>query len=383
MEIDEQEFYFTGNEIYSHPNYNFNTDENDIAIIKLKSTIQFNKYADAITLPGQGLQYEQGLWCTISGWGKTEKEDHPNILQIATVVTHPDNLCKSEDFYGTKIKKMMFCAGSQLGGSDSCQGDSGGPLVCEVTDQKDYVFSVQYGIVSYGIGCGVADKPGVYTKLSEFHDWINETLNSPDRPEDKNLRLRMSNNEDILGDQEKKNICSLPHPTELCVKGKGPADEFCKKIARAAGNSNKPLCLRNRTCTFHVNQPSSGDVYVSLSKTNSDGIIHSCSNNDLHVVEPNFTSDLTDARKDTSVDGPNWRPLGINPCGLIDDSVKKVEFKSSSKKVVGGEITERGQLPWQVGLYRKPIDADDDFKLFCGGSIITKQHILTAAHCFT
>ncbi|KAL1459824.1 hypothetical protein WDU94_011777 [Cyamophila willieti] len=382
IEVDEQEFYFTGDDVYSHQNYNINTDENDIAIIKLKGTIEFNKYAQPITLPGQGLTYEGNLYCTISGWGRTEKEDHPNILQVATIITFDEDLCKSERFYGTKIKNMMLCAGSQLGGSDSCQGDSGGPLVCEVMDPKNYVFSIQYGIVSYGIGCGVADKPGVYTKLTEFHDWINETLKSSERLQDKNLSLRLSKNVmDILGDQEKENICSLPHPTELCIRGKGPADEFCKKIARAAGHSTKPMCFRNGTCTFHVNQSSPGDAYISLSKTTSDGVIHACSNNDLHIIDPNYSSDITDARKDNFAHGPNWTPLGINRCGVIDSTVKTVQFKSSSTKVVGGEITERGQFPWQVGLYRKPID-EDDFKIFCGGSIITQQHILTAAHCF-
>lgn len=52
----------------------------------------------------------------------------------------------------------MFCAGFPEGGKDSCQGDSGGPVVDENR--------VQVGIVSWGEGCALAGKPGVYAKVS-------------------------------------------------------------------------------------------------------------------------------------------------------------------------------------------------------------------------
>jgi len=33
------------------------------------------------------------------------------------------------------------------------------------------------GIVSWGIGCGQYDVPGVYVKVSEYSDWIQKNLN--------------------------------------------------------------------------------------------------------------------------------------------------------------------------------------------------------------
>lgn len=60
----------------------------------------------------------------------------------------------------------QICAGD--GFIDSCQGDSGGPLVrYGLTGQ-----SVQVGIVSWGLGCGRAESPGIYTRVSAFSDWI-------------------------------------------------------------------------------------------------------------------------------------------------------------------------------------------------------------------
>jgi len=47
-----------------------------------------------------------------------------------------------------------------------------------------------------------------------------------------------------------------------------------------------------------------------------------------------------------------------------------------AQRIIGGKETGINEYPWQVGLItgskRHP---------FCGGSIITSQHILTAAHC--
>ncbi|EMP30936.1 Urokinase-type plasminogen activator [Chelonia mydas] len=50
-----------------------------------------------------------------------------------------------------------------------CQasGDSGGLLVCEVQDR-----ATLRGIVSWGMGCGEQDKPGVYTNVARYLAWI-------------------------------------------------------------------------------------------------------------------------------------------------------------------------------------------------------------------
>ena len=74
-----------------------------------------------------------------------------------------------------------MCIGFMDGGKDSCQGDGGGPVVCDwnydwVTGEL-HVGELQ-GIVSWGYKCGEKERPGVYTKVCKFNDWINEVMNS-------------------------------------------------------------------------------------------------------------------------------------------------------------------------------------------------------------
>jgi hypothetical protein len=72
----------------------------------------------------------------------------------------------------------MSCFGHTDGTRDACQGDSGGPLVCLEESDKipGRVNPVLRGVVSWGEGCAKYEKPGVYARLSNYVDWIQETI---------------------------------------------------------------------------------------------------------------------------------------------------------------------------------------------------------------
>ena len=60
------------------------------------------------------------------------------------------------------------------------QGDSGGPLIAmhkyDNAIDDDDIYWVIHGITSGGNGCANVNEPGIYTKVSHFAKWIEETI---------------------------------------------------------------------------------------------------------------------------------------------------------------------------------------------------------------
>ena len=65
----------------------------------------------------------------------------------------------------------MECTGLDKGGIDTCQGDSGGPMVCE-TGGKFYL----QGVITWGHGCAVARKFGVYARVTYLLHWLDTEM---------------------------------------------------------------------------------------------------------------------------------------------------------------------------------------------------------------
>ncbi|EOB04249.1 Transmembrane protease, serine 9, partial [Anas platyrhynchos] len=158
--------------IIPHPSYNTDTADYDVAVLELKRPVTFTKYIQPVCLPDAGHHFPTSKKCLISGWGYL-KEDFlvkPEFLQKATVELLDQTLCSS--LYSHALTDRMLCAGYLEGKIDSCQGDSGGPLVCEEPSGKFFLA----GIVSWGIGCAEARRPGVYTRVTKLRDWILDAI---------------------------------------------------------------------------------------------------------------------------------------------------------------------------------------------------------------
>ncbi|RVE60553.1 hypothetical protein OJAV_G00182070 [Oryzias javanicus] len=152
----------------------FNPTLHDIVLIKLKKQdgrcVRKNPFIRPICLPEKNMQFPDGYCCTISGWGYTqEKAREYSPLQEAKVRLIPHEVCRKPEVYGNHVTSDMICAG--LDCVDACQGDSGGPLACAKGD-----VSFLYGIISWGEGCGRVGKPGVYTKVVNYIDWIQSVI---------------------------------------------------------------------------------------------------------------------------------------------------------------------------------------------------------------
>ncbi|XP_014047525.2 uncharacterized protein [Salmo salar] len=165
---DPDEQVLKVNRIISHPKFNPKTFNNDIALVELTSPVVLSDRVTPVCLPS-GLEPPTGSPCLVAGWGSLY-EDGPSadVVMEAKVPLLPQSTCKSS--LGKElVTNTMLCAGYLSGGIDSCQGDSGGPLIYQ--DRMSGRFQL-HGITSWGDGCGEKGKPGVYTRVSAFSDWI-------------------------------------------------------------------------------------------------------------------------------------------------------------------------------------------------------------------
>ncbi|XP_059144990.1 ovochymase-2-like [Physella acuta] len=159
-------------DVLMHRQYDDPTSYNDIALIKLARPYNLTDYVQVVCLPGSGVQ--SGTSCYISGWGETLGTCCAGKLKQAMVPIINTTLCSSDDFYGSRLLDHMVCAGYPDGGIDSCGGDSGGPLVCETT-HDDKHWEIQ-GITSWGLLCAAPQRPGVYTVVYDYIQWIQQNI---------------------------------------------------------------------------------------------------------------------------------------------------------------------------------------------------------------
>ncbi|KAL7860575.1 hypothetical protein AOLI_G00169240 [Acnodon oligacanthus] len=162
-------------QIIIHPSYNDKSHNNDIALLQLTSSVSYTNYIQPVCLAAAGSYLGGGALVWVTGWGNIGNSVSlpiPQYLQEVEVPVVTNRNCAAS--YGSSvITSNMICAGLAEGGKDSCQGDSGGPMVIK----QDSGWT-QVGIVSFGYNCAEPNFPGVYTRVSQYQNWINAYTSS-------------------------------------------------------------------------------------------------------------------------------------------------------------------------------------------------------------
>ncbi|NXK06845.1 FAXD protein, partial [Herpetotheres cachinnans] len=158
---------------WTHPHYDSNDYNSDIALLYLSRDVIFNEYVIPICLPSPNLATllsEEGRIGMVSGWGVTHNRGSTLrfLMKVQLPIVNMETCQRSTD---RLVTDNMFCAGYHTALADACKGDSGGP------------FTVPYhntwfllGIVSWGEGCAERGKYGVYTRVSNYIPWISEVV---------------------------------------------------------------------------------------------------------------------------------------------------------------------------------------------------------------
>lgn len=202
--LRHEEFNITN--IVIHPGFNNSTLVHDIALLKLERPAKRKQNIDVVCMPKPGdfdhhekadeassasfartrasssRQHSHHSTngssgehqCYVTGWGRrSETSEHSLVLKEIHVPLWDHDNCNGalQAQFGPAyhLPDTAVCAGAE--GRDACDGDGGGPLVCEKNGQW-----YQVGIVSFGIGCGRRNVPGVYTRVSAYENWIEETI---------------------------------------------------------------------------------------------------------------------------------------------------------------------------------------------------------------
>ncbi|XP_008435038.1 testisin-like [Poecilia reticulata] len=157
--------------IIVHPKFSQTTIDNDIALLRLSSPVEFTDYIRPVCLAASGSRFNNGTDSWVTGWGNVgegEPLPRPQTLQEVKVPVIGNRQCSC---LLRTVTDNMICAGVLSGGKDSCEGDSGGPMVSKQRSRW-----IQSGVVSFGFGCAQPNLPGVYTRVSRYQSWIKARI---------------------------------------------------------------------------------------------------------------------------------------------------------------------------------------------------------------
>jgi hypothetical protein len=166
-----------------HENYSKGYTYYDIALLEMDRSAIFNKFVRPACL-WQDL-YVPSQTATATGWGLLEylgpeseelQKVSLTLMQNRDCQPYFNHIVRFTDKLKQGIVDSQVCAaaiegGRLVGGKDTCQGDSGGPLQITLKDNPCVHHVV--GLTSFAAaGCAEENSPGVYTRVSEYIDWI-------------------------------------------------------------------------------------------------------------------------------------------------------------------------------------------------------------------
>lgn len=164
-----------------HEEYDSRTFANDIAILVLDEPVEFNYARHTVCLPFEDeikTMVTDNKMPFIAGWGATRYRGSASAkLLHAQVKVTPQHRCSKRyrKFKQITITEKVLCARAR--GKDSCQGDSGGPMMFP-SPSAPHFYTI--GVVSFGYRCADPRVPGVYTRVTEYLDWIMANLHQTD-----------------------------------------------------------------------------------------------------------------------------------------------------------------------------------------------------------
>lgn len=154
-------------QVIVHENYNHTTNANDIALIRLTSSIDIPQAKPIRFVTQEDVSFgatDPGVMTWVTGWGLTTVSPKVFPTKLQKVQLPIISIAQASTVWQS-IPSTDLMAGYKNGNKDACSGDSGGPLVVPVVDEYRLA-----GIVSWG--SPQCNTYGAYTEVSQFESWI-------------------------------------------------------------------------------------------------------------------------------------------------------------------------------------------------------------------
>uniref|UniRef100_A0A8C4YA87 Complement factor D n=1 Tax=Gopherus evgoodei TaxID=1825980 RepID=A0A8C4YA87_9SAUR len=152
-----------------HPGSSRETYDDDLLLLQLEEKAILNEHVKILPFQRQDRDVPSGTVCEVAGWGKMSHTGKlPDKLQQVERPVISREICNRRAHHDNTITEKMMCTDSRK--KDTCTGDSGGPLVCN---------GIAEGVVAAGSRvCGNHKKPGIYTRIPPYVDWIERVMAS-------------------------------------------------------------------------------------------------------------------------------------------------------------------------------------------------------------
>uniref|UniRef100_A0A182Q0D7 Peptidase S1 domain-containing protein n=1 Tax=Anopheles farauti TaxID=69004 RepID=A0A182Q0D7_9DIPT len=306
-----------------HPAYSSGRSYNDVAVVKLKHAITFTNQIRPACL--WRTQTDPSFQYLATGFGKNDSFSSTlsTVMMKVELKEFQASDCNRAFKGARQLRRGMdegqLCVGSEAGeGRDTCQGDSGGPLQI-LTGPKTCTYSI-VGITSIGGPCGIGVSKAIYTNVSHYVGWIEDNVWVQ-------RLLPSSEIVWVIGKVSVKVTTMIVSYRKASWIRMMFALSWCVHVVQGQQ-------LAAEKCQEYQNIVSSNHTIIPLTMTpvTIEFATHNCSN----VVQ----------------------------------------------MIVGGEEAKYGEFPHHALLGYLKTGSKWDYEFRCGGSLISEQHVLTAAHCF-
>ncbi|CRL00605.1 CLUMA_CG013865, isoform A [Clunio marinus] len=351
--------------IIKYPKYDKRDGRGDLAILVLADDIQFTSFISPICIPFTEPEKSRdyvGYTPFVAGWGRTQEGGKSaNVLQQLQLPVVSNQQCRANYeaigrvFDDKQFDDAVMCAGYDEGGKgENCYTNDNYLGVCVELprcrsliqlyrrDQSQQTINI---LISNQRNCGnrrVGRNP-----LMCCSDGVPQATTTP------------------------------PTPPPTAPPTSAPLGDACNTPDNIYG-----YCIDVRKCqsvlTTFIQRQKDPEYIQYIRQSNAN-----CNYASQSICCPRDNANPTTSRPVQPVQRPDEtqpaQPNSAVSSRLLLPSEGCGISKVPHNRVVGGVPAKKGEWPWMALVGYTSSIGEVSFK--CGGSIITKRHILTAAHC--